>query len=270
MSTKIRLDTLMFDKGLAESRNKAQRMIMAGEVKVNGIVQLKPSYKTTESAIIEVAEKQRFVSRGGLKLEPALHEFGFTDLSGKICVDVGSSTGGFTHCMLVYGAEKIYAIDVGYGILHWKLRNNNRVVVMERTNARYVESIPDPIDFVTIDASFISLRILLPVIKNWFKDHGDVVALIKPQFEAGRKAAAKNDGVIRDTSVHRQVLREVLYFCQETGYEVVDLTQSSVKGPKGNIEFLVHLSVPFAPTDPNKLEQLVDSLVPKDVEPDED
>lgn len=270
MSTKIRLDALMFDKGLAESRNKAQRMIMAGEVKVNGIVQLKPSYKTTENANIEVAEKQRFVSRGGLKLEPALHEFGFTDLSGKICVDVGSSTGGFTHCMLVYGAEKIYAIDVGYGILHWKLRNNNRVVVMERTNARYVESLPDSVDFVTIDASFISLRILLPVIKNWFKGHGDVVALIKPQFEAGRKAAAKNDGVIRDSNVHRQVLREVLYFCQETGYEVVDLVQSSVKGPKGNIEFLVHLSVPFAATDPNKLEQMVDTLLPKDVESDED
>jgi 23S rRNA (cytidine1920-2'-O)/16S rRNA (cytidine1409-2'-O)-methyltransferase len=270
LSNKIRLDALIFEKGLAESRNKAQRMVMAGEVKVNGILQLKPSYKTTADAEIEVAEKKRFVSRGGLKIEPALHQFGFTDLSNKVCVDVGSSTGGFTDCMLLYGAEKVYAIDVGYGILHWKLRNDERVVVMERTNARYVESLPEPIDFVTIDASFISLRILLPVIKNWFGEKGDIVALIKPQFEAGRKDAAKNDGVIRDTTVHRRVLEEILSFCQGIGFNIVDLTQSSIKGPKGNIEFLVHLSTGLQSMDPEKFEQIIDVLVPKDIEPDED
>ena len=244
-------------------------MIMAGEVKVNGAVQLKPSYKTAQDAVIDVVEKPRFVSRGGLKLEPALHAFGFTDLNGKICVDVGSSTGGFTDCMLTYGADKVYAIDVGYGILHWKLRSDPRVVVMERTNARYVEILPAPIDFVTIDASFISLRILLPVIKNWFTHQtGDIVALIKPQFEAGRKDAAKNDGVIRDHEVHRRVLQEILTFCRETGFSVVDLVQSSVKGPKGNIEFLVHLSLTTQGKTADQLDQIILTLVPE--ESDED
>lgn len=243
MSKKVRLDAIMFDLELAESRNKAQRMIMAGEVKVNGVVQLKPSYKTTLDAEIEVEEKPRFVSRGGLKLEPALIQFGLMDLSEKVCVDVGSSTGGFTDCMLAYGAKKVYAIDVGYGILHWKLRNDSRVVVMERTNARYVEELPEAINFVTIDASFISLNILLPVIRSWFGESGDVVALIKPQFEAGRKDAAKNDGVIRDHSVHRRVLYEIMNLCIDTGFSIIDLTKSSIQGPKGNIEFLVHLAI---------------------------
>jgi 23S rRNA (cytidine1920-2'-O)/16S rRNA (cytidine1409-2'-O)-methyltransferase len=264
------LDALLHEKGLAESRNKAQRMIMAGEVRVDGIVQLKPSYKTDRNARLEVAEKQRFVSRGGLKLEPALDQFGFSDLSEKVCVDVGASTGGFTDCMLLHSAKKVYAIDVGYGILHWKLRQDDRVIVMERTNARYVETLPEPVDFVTIDASFISLRILLPVIKNWFSDKGDVIALIKPQFEAGRKDAAKNDGVIRDAEVHRRVLMEILDFCQEMEFEVVNLIQSSVKGPKGNIEFLVHLSVPFHSSSSEELNRLVDCMVPVEIDAADD
>jgi 23S rRNA (cytidine1920-2'-O)/16S rRNA (cytidine1409-2'-O)-methyltransferase len=262
LSSKIRLDALLFDKKLAESRNKAQRMIMAGEVKVNGVVQLKPSYKTTLDAAIEVEEKPRFVSRGGLKLEPALIEFGLVDLRGKVCVDVGSSTGGFTDCMLTYGAEKVFAIHVGYGILHWKLRNDSRVVVMERTNARYVHQLPEPIDFVTIDASFISLHILLPVIKKWLGKGGDVVALIKPQFEAGRKDAAKNDGVIRDHDVHRRVLTEIMQVCVETGFSVIGLTQSSIQGPKGNIEFLVHLAIDKEGKSVEELNEAIIALVP--------
>ena len=239
---KLRLDILMHQKGLAESRNKAQRMIMAGEVKVNGSMQLKPSFKMNADALIEVAEKQRFVSRGGLKLEPALEKFGFSDLSGTVCADVGASTGGFTDCLLQHGAEKVYAIDVGYGILHWELRKNPRVVVMERTNARYLESLPEAVSLVTMDASFISLQLLLPVVKEWLTSSGDVVALVKPQFEAGRKDAAKNAGVIRNPEVHQRVLIEVAEFAIEHGFQVMNLAKSSIIGPKGNVEFLMHLT----------------------------
>lgn len=244
MTDSNRLDSELVNRNLVESRTLAQRMIMAGEVRVDDVVQLKPSHRVSVDSRIEVTGKPRFVSRGGLKLEPALHSFGLTNLIGKVCADVGASTGGFTDCLLQYGADKVYAIDVGYGILHWQLRNDPRVVVMERTNARYVNELPESIHLATIDASFISLKILLPAVKGWFQNQpGDIIALIKPQFEAGRKAAAKHDGVILDADVHKKVLQEVLTFGVEIGFSVHGLIRSPIKGPKGNVEYLVHFVV---------------------------
>ncbi len=262
---KIRLDMYLIEHGLTESRSLAQRLIMAGEVEVDGQKFYKPSQKISEDAVVKIKSGPKFVSRGGEKLEPALIHFGLDKLNEKICVDVGASTGGFTDCMLQYGAAHVFAVDVGYGILHWKLRNDPRVTVMEKTNARFVEGFDKDIDLVTIDASFISLRTLLPVIKTWFTDQGQVVALIKPQFEAGKKDAAKGSGVIRDQEVHRRVLFDVLNFADETGFEVKGLAQSTLKGPKGNIEFLVHLGFnkkrEYSQPD---IEALVNQIFPED------
>lgn len=244
---KKRLDLVMEERGLAHSRSLAQRLIMEGAVRVNGQVCLKAAQKVDAQDVIELAEPPRFVSRGGEKLLAALEAFELTDLAGRICVDVGASTGGFTDCLLQHGAVKVYAIDVGYGVLDWKLRNDARVVVMERTNARFVSELPEEISLVTIDASFISLSTLLPVVKTWFRTgSGEVVALIKPQFEAGRAETARGSGVIRDGQVHRAVLLRVLGFAQECGFQVCDLIKSPLTGPKGNIEFLVHLRLPQA------------------------
>jgi len=246
---KIRIDVLMEEKKLSESRSQAQRLIMAGQVRVNGQVILKPSMKFDPNSIIELEQPPRFVSRGGEKLEGAIQAFGLDDLSGRVCADIGASTGGFTDCLLQHGATKVYAVDVGYGVMHWKLRNDPRVVVMERTNARYVEGFTEPVSLITIDASFISLKIFLPVFKKWFyKGKGEVVALIKPQFEAGRKESARGDGVIRDESVHRKVLEEVLGAASGEGYGICGLIRSPLLGPKGNTEFLVHLKVPLVGT----------------------
>jgi 23S rRNA (cytidine1920-2'-O)/16S rRNA (cytidine1409-2'-O)-methyltransferase len=239
---KKRLDVMVEEKGLAQSRSLAQRLIMAGSVRVNGQVVLKPGTKILVSDVIELSQPPRFVSRGGEKLLAAVESFGFTDLFGRICVDVGASTGGFTDCLLQHGAKKVYAVDVGYGVLDWKIRNDPRVVVMEKTNARYVEDFPDPIDLVVVDASFISLRTLLPIIHRWFvKNQGSVIALIKPQFEAGRAETARGSGVIRNPEVHRAVLETILSFAQTEGFEVIGLIRSPLTGPKGNSEFLVHL-----------------------------
>jgi 23S rRNA (cytidine1920-2'-O)/16S rRNA (cytidine1409-2'-O)-methyltransferase len=258
MAHNNRLDSELVKRNLVESRTLAQRMIMAGEVRVDDVVHLKPSHRVSEDSRIEVTGKPRFVSRGGLKLEPALHSFGINNLIGKVCADVGASTGGFTDCLLQYGAEKVYAIDVGYGVLHWQLRNDPRVIVMERTNARYVNDLPEIIHLATIDASFISLKILLPVVKGWFlNQRGDIIALVKPQFEAGRKAAAKHDGVILETDVHKRVLREVLSFGVDNGFTIHGLIQSPIKGPKGNIEYLAHLVVNDEQQDSLPLDELV-------------
>lgn len=244
---KMRLDVLLTERGLVESRSLAQKLVLAGEVRVDGELVVEPARRIPLSAEVSVASGPKFVSRGGEKLEPALAAFGMADLDGRVCADVGASTGGFTDCLLQHGASKVYALDVGYGILHWKLRNDPRVVVMERTNARHVERLPEPPGLVTIDAAFISLRILLPVVKDWFEDQpGKVIALIKPQFEAGREEVSKGEGVIHDPRVHRQVLEEVLNFSQEAGFAVMGLVKSSLKGPKGNIEFLVSLKWPGA------------------------
>jgi 23S rRNA (cytidine1920-2'-O)/16S rRNA (cytidine1409-2'-O)-methyltransferase len=242
---KVRLDLLLVERGLAESRAKAQAMVMAGQVRVADQVMLKPATAVSADALLTVDMGPRFVSRGGEKLDAALEAFAL-DVTGLVCADVGSSTGGFTDCLLQRGAVKVYAIDVGKGILHWKLRNDPRVVVMEETNARYVESLPGPVSLVTVDASFISLKILLPVIKQWMfapdaKARGGIIALIKPQFEAGKKDVARGDGVIRDPEIHRQVLLDVLGFAQNDGFQIRGLIKSPLLGPKGNAEFLVWL-----------------------------
>lgn len=271
---KVRLDILLVEKGLADSRAKAQALIMAGQVRVAGQVALKPATTVQPDATLTVDTGPRFVSRGGEKIEGALDAFQI-DVTGFVCADVGSSTGGFTDCLLQRGAAKVYAIDVGKGILHWKLRNDPRVVVMEETNARFVESLPEKIDFVTVDASFISLKTLLPVIKRWFDvlplssfdDEGKgkvertIVALIKPQFEAGKKEVSRGDGVIRDPEIHRQVLTEVLTFAQAEGFGLRGLVKSSLLGPKGNAEFLVWLGI-----NPNEavVEYLVNGCFPVD------
>lgn len=258
--TKVRLDVLLVERGLAESRAKAQAMIMAGQVRVAGQTVIKSAANVDSESTLTVDSGPRFVSRGGEKLDAALDAFDI-DVNGLACADVGASTGGFTDCLLQRGAARVYAIDVGKGVLHWKLRNDPRVVVMEGTNARYVESLPEPIDFVTVDASFISLKILLPVIGKWSspsppapllpalsgatakpkRGEGNVIALIKPQFEAGKKDVARGDGVIRDPEIHRQVLLNVLGFAQQEGFEIRGLIKSPLLGPKGNAEFLAWL-----------------------------
>ena len=252
---KVRLDVLLVERGLAESRAKAQAMIMAGQVRVADQVTLKPGTAVPADSVLTVDSGPRFVSRGGEKLEEALEAFQ-VDVTGLTCADVGASTGGFTDCLLQRGAAKVYAIDVGKGILHWKLRNDPRVVVMEETNARYVESLPEPVSLVTVDASFISLKLLLPVVKKWIGPNPPIppslegkrgaggigiIALIKPQFEAGKKDVARGDGVIRDPEIHRQVLLDVLGFAQTDGFQIRGLIKSPLLGPKGNAEFLVWL-----------------------------
>ena len=239
---KQRLDVLLVEKGLAPSREKAKAIIMAGIVYVDGNKEDKAGTTFPENAVIEVKGKTLpYVSRGGLKLEKAMQKFPIT-LSGKVCMDVGSSTGGFTDCMLQNGATKVYAIDVGHGQLAWKLRNDERVVCMEKTNIRYV--VPEDIDelaaFSSIDVSFISLtKVLLPV-KNLLTEDGQVVCLIKPQFEAGREKVGKK-GVVRDKAVHEEVIERIITFALENGFSVHHLEYSPIKGPEGNIEYLVHI-----------------------------
>jgi 23S rRNA (cytidine1920-2'-O)/16S rRNA (cytidine1409-2'-O)-methyltransferase len=240
---KARLDILLAERGLVESRSLAQKLVMAGKVRVDGQVVLKPASQVDSSAVLQVESGPPFVSRGGEKLQAALNAFSVV-VSGRVCADVGASTGGFTDCLLQSGASKVYAIDVGYGVLHWKLRSDLRVVSLERTNARYLQTLPEPVSLVTIDASFISLKVLLPVVRHWLTpSEGKVIALIKPQFEAGRKEASRGEGVIKDQKIHQQVVEAILGFAVTEGYRVQGLIQSPLKGPKGNIEFLVYLSM---------------------------
>ncbi|MGB7338070.1 MAG: TlyA family RNA methyltransferase [Phototrophicaceae bacterium] len=240
MATKKRLDVLVFERGLAPTRTKAQAYIMAGEVLVNGDRVDKVGTKFTEDVDIHVKSRPPYVSRGGEKLAGALHDFKY-DPAGKICADVGASTGGFTDCLLQQNAARIYAIDVGYGQIAYKLRVDERVVVLERTNARHLTSLDEPVELVVVDASFISLTLLLPAIVQWMTPHGDVIALIKPQFEAGKSEVGKG-GVIKDTRVHRRVIREVARFAETLDFAVYGLTVSPIKGLKeGNTEFLIWL-----------------------------
>jgi 23S rRNA (cytidine1920-2'-O)/16S rRNA (cytidine1409-2'-O)-methyltransferase len=235
---KQRADILLVERGLAETRSKAQRLVMAGQVRADGQLVDKPSSLLASEVRLEVDKGPRYVSRGGEKLEAALEGFG-VQVAGYVCADLGASTGGFTDCLLQHGAPKVYAIDVGKGQLDWKLRQDTRVVVMEETNARYVEKLPVPVDLVTIDASFISLKTLLPAVKAWLNEKGQLIALIKPQFEAGKQEVAKGKGVIRDKQIHRRVLEEILGFVDQQGFGVRGLMRSPVLGPKGNVEFLV-------------------------------
>jgi 23S rRNA (cytidine1920-2'-O)/16S rRNA (cytidine1409-2'-O)-methyltransferase len=242
---KERLDILLVNRNLAESRSLAQKLIMAGDVLVNDQVAYKSSQTFDKSVGISLKQKPPYVSRGGLKLEKALIEFGLEDLSGKICVDVGASTGGFTDCLLKHRAEKVFAVDVGYGQIHQTLRDSRKVVVMEKTNVRKINSFADNISLVTIDVSFISLKTVLPVIKSWVRD-GDikVIALVKPQFEAGRKEAAKGKGVIRSEETRLAIIDNLISFAETQGIVYIAHTDSPILGPKGNKEFLLFLEIP--------------------------
>ncbi len=245
---KKRIDVLLFERGLAPSREKARTLIMAGSVYVNNQKFDKPGDTVSDDAEIEVrGSTLKYVSRGGLKLEKAMQLFPI-DLNGKICMDIGASTGGFTDCMLQNGAQKVYSVDVGYGQLAWQLRQDPRVVNLERTNARYLtrEQVPEEIDFFSVDVSFISLRIILPAVRPLLRDGGQAVCLIKPQFEAGREKVGKK-GVVRDRAVHEEVVETICRFAVENGYSVLGLTFSPVKGPEGNIEYLVYLEKSDAP-----------------------
>lgn len=245
---KIRLDALLHERGLVESREIGRRLIMAGEVLVDDRPATKPGASVRADADIRLKQKPRFVSRGGDKLAAALARFQI-DPAGWVCADVGASTGGFTDCLLQAGAARVYAIDVGYGQLAWSLREDARVVVMERTNARYLASLPEPIDFVCIDVSFISLNLLLPLVHGWLTARGQVVALVKPQFEAGKGKVGKG-GVVRDPVVHTEVLHSAAEYSRQHGFAVQGIVPSPLRGPSGNIEFLMWLGTgPLASPD---------------------
>ncbi len=242
MTEKQRLDIALTSRALVPSREKAKALIMAGQVYVNGQKELKAGANVKPEDEIEVRGSQNpFVSRGGLKLQKAAESFDI-DLSECVCMDIGASTGGFTDCMLSYGAKKVYAIDVGYGQLAWKLRTDERVVNMERTNFRYVthEQIPEEVDFASVDVSFISLKIILPVLRELLKTGGEAVCLIKPQFEAGKDKIGKK-GVVRDPQVHTDVVTSITDFALEIGFTLKNLDFSPIKGPEGNIEYLMHI-----------------------------
>lgn len=249
MKIKKRLDVLLTEQGYADTRSKAQAIIMSGMVYVDGQKADKPGISYEETVLIEVrGETCPYVSRGGLKLEKALRDFGVKP-EGYVCSDSGASTGGFTDCLLQQGAKKVFAIDVGYGQLDWKIRSDPRVVVMERTNIRYVtpEQIGEPLDLSVVDVSFISLKIVLPAIKELLKpEQGQVLCLIKPQFEAGKEKVGKK-GVVRDPETHKEVLDDFLQLAQQLNFTVLGLTFSPVKGPEGNIEFLGHLTLDDRP-----------------------
>jgi len=257
---KVRLDLCIVTRAMAENISSAGRLVMAGQVKVNGQVALSPSSLIDDQSEIQVDRGSVFVSRGGEKLLAALQAFPI-ELEGRVCADVGASTGGFTDCLLQHGAARVYAIDVGYGLLHWKLRNDPRVVVMERTNARFVKSLPETVSLVTMDASFISIKTLLPVARGWFQlESGEVIALIKPQFEANKQQAALGEGVIHDSSVHREVLLNVLEAAERLGYALRGLIASPLRGPKGNVEFLAHLDISTPPV-PGRVAESVSRLI---------
>ena len=239
---KERLDVLLVNRGLAPSREKAKTMIMEGNVFVNNNREDKAGSMFPDDCNIEIkGNTLKYVSRGGLKLEKAMTHFGIT-LDGKICMDIGASTGGFTDCMLQNGASKVYAVDVGYGQFAWKLRQDERVVCMEKTNIRYVtpNDIDDALDFASVDVSFISLIKVLGPARELLKEHGQMVCLIKPQFEAGREKVGKK-GVVREKSVHEEVIEKIITFALENGFSIHNLEYSPIKGPEGNIEYLVYI-----------------------------
>ena len=260
---KERLDVLLVKRNLAESREKAKAVIMSGIVYVDGQKEDKAGSMFDETANVEVrGTTLKYVSRGGLKLEKAMTHFGVT-LAGKICMDVGASTGGFTDCMLQNGAKKVFAVDVGNGQLAWKLRQEERVVCMEKTNIRYVtpEQIGEPVEFASIDVAFISLTKVLEPVRELLCPGGEVVALIKPQFEAGREQVGKK-GVVRDKSVHLEVIKKVLEYALSIGFSVLNLEFSPIKGPEGNIEYLLHLKKhPEGTEVPMSLEVSVEDVV---------
>ena len=260
MKDKKRLDVVLVERGLMESRQKAQAVIMAGQVYVNGQKVDKAGAPVAEGQTVEIRGKTLpYVSRGGLKLEKAM-ELWPISLQGAVCADIGASTGGFTDCMLQNGAEKVYAVDVGYNQLDYRLRTHPKVVCMERTNARYLtrEQIPEPLDFFSVDVSFISLNLIFPAVRPLLKESGQGVCLIKPQFEAGKDKVGKK-GVVRDPAVHLEVLEHFLEHAAHAGFSVKDITFSPIKGPEGNIEYLGYLSVQPGPAYSGDLRALVEA-----------
>ncbi len=236
---KVRIDTLLMERGLVQSRQKAQGLIMAGQVLVDGHVVDKVGKCIPESATLTVLEGLPYVSRGGIKLAHALDRLG-VNVSDKVAADIGASTGGFTDCILQRGARKVYAVDVGYGQLAWKLRQDPRVVVLDRTNIRYLESLPEPLDLATIDVSFISLELVLPQVVKLLRPEGEILTLIKPQYEARRDQVGKG-GVVKDPAVHRLVLQRVIALATREEVQVRGLIPSPVRGPAGNVEFFAQL-----------------------------
>lgn len=234
-----RLDRVLVERGLAQSREQAQRLIMAGDVLVNGRVADKPSSMVSDSGEIVIRSQPAFVSRAGVKLAAALDRFGVT-VEGLVALDVGASTGGFTDCLLQRGAQRVYAVDVGYGQLAWKLRHDPRVVVMEKVNVRYLDSLPEAVDIATLDVSFISLKLVIPPVVRLLKAEGPIIALIKPQFEAGRRQVGKG-GVVKDPRVHREVLADFITWARKEGLAFMGLMVSPIRGPAGNAEFLAFL-----------------------------
>ena len=260
MSNKTRLDVLLTERGLLDSRQKAQATIMSGIVFVNGQRVDKVGTAVSNDALIEIrGTTLPYVSRGGLKLEKAMQTFPLT-LTGKICADIGASTGGFTDCMLQNGAKKVYAVDVGYGQLDWKLRNDARVVCMERTNARYLthEEIPEELDFASVDVSFISLKLIFPALYGLLREGGEIACLIKPQFEAGREKVGKK-GVVRDPAVHLEVLEHFLIHAKENHFTVLGITYSPIRGSEGNIEYLGFLRKSEEPDAAVDLQAIVEA-----------
>ena len=259
---KERLDVLLVQQGLANSRELAKAYIMAGNVYVDGQKEDKAGTKVAVTAKLEVKGNQmKYVSRGGYKLEKAMDVFGIR-LNGKICLDIGASTGGFTDCMLQNGASKVYAIDVGYGQFAWKLRNDERVVCLEKTNVRYVthEQVPDEGDFASIDVSFISLTKVLPAVLGVLGEKGQLVCLIKPQFEAGREKVGKK-GVVRDSSVHREVIEMIVEYVRTQSLGILGLDFSPIKGPEGNIEYLIYLDKSQSGMHEDEVQARVDTVV---------
>ncbi len=238
---KKRLDILLYEKALVESREKGKAFIMEGKVFVNNVKITKAGTRFTEKDSIEIRGLQKYVSRGGLKLEHAVKKFSI-NIKDKICMDIGASTGGFTDCLLQNGAAKVYAVDVGYGQLHWKLRNNNRVIVLERENFRTMEreKIPDIIHLSVIDVSFISLKLIVPKALEFLHEKGEIVALIKPQFEAGKEHVGKG-GIVKDPEIHKQVINSLSSFFSQIGLQIVNITESPLLGQKGNKEFLIYM-----------------------------
>ena len=255
---KRRLDNLLLERGIVQSRERAKGLILSGDVRVNGNPVNKAGTLIDENAEIEITKDIPYVSRGGLKLEKAIKEFNI-NVKDKVAIDVGASTGGFTDCLIQYGAKKVYAVDVGYGQLAWKLRNDPRVVIIERKNIRYIKpsDIRPPLsplllkegkgevfaelaDIATIDVSFISLKLVLPVVKNLLKENGEIIALIKPQFEVGRGEVGKG-GIVKDEEKHKKVISEIKSFAIDSGFKVLNVTKSPIAGQKGNVEFLIYL-----------------------------
>lgn len=256
--SKTRLDVALVERGLCESRQKAQAAIMAGLATVNGVKVTKSGAGVAPDDVLEVKGPAiPYVSRGGLKLEKAMKLWSI-DLTGRICADIGASTGGFSDCMLQCGAAKVYAVDTGYGKLDWKIRTDPRVIALERTNARYLthEQVPDELDFASVDVSFISLRLILPALRGIMKAGGEVVCLVKPQFEAGRENVGKK-GVVRDPAIHLQVLEHFLEHAKDNEFSVKALTFSPIKGPEGNIEYLGHIIAREMPLQDFDLKKLV-------------